>query len=111
MQNSESVSLVTGAGGYAGVALVRHLLSSGHRVRALVRQNWQTHDLEARPGRIREGPDLDPSSVGRLTTGEQDFLLIERERDLALGANVAVRVAIAGFAVAAATGYQEEQPD
>ena len=63
MQNSESVSLVTGAGGYAGVALVRHLLSSGHRVRALVRQNWQTHDLERLGAEVLVGDVRDPHIV------------------------------------------------
>ncbi len=66
------VSLVTGAGGYTGFALVRHLIASGERVRALVRQQLQAEDLERLGAEVLVGdvrnPDILRESVANIHT-------------------------------------------
>jgi nucleoside-diphosphate-sugar epimerase len=64
-----NVVLVTGAGGYTGFALVRHLRSSGRRVRALVRQHRQAEDLARLGAEVVVGDVRDPETVRQAVAG------------------------------------------
>jgi nucleoside-diphosphate-sugar epimerase len=64
-----NVVLVTGAGGYTGYALVRHLRSSGRRVRALVRQQRQAEDLARLGAEVLVGDVRDPEIVRQAVAG------------------------------------------
>jgi nucleoside-diphosphate-sugar epimerase len=65
MQAPNYLALVTGAGGYTGFALVRDLLSSGRRVRALVRQPGQAADLERLGAQVVVGDVRDREAMQR----------------------------------------------
>jgi nucleoside-diphosphate-sugar epimerase len=65
MNAPEQVALVTGAGGYTGLVLVRQLLSSGQRVRAVVRQERQGEDLERLGAEVVMGDIRDREAVRR----------------------------------------------
>jgi nucleoside-diphosphate-sugar epimerase len=62
MQESNAV-LVTGAGGYTGFALVRHLRAQGRRVRALVRQESQADGLIRLGAEVVLGDVRDPETI------------------------------------------------
>jgi dihydroflavonol-4-reductase len=68
MRNSQAV-LVTGAGGYTGYALVRHLRSCGREVRALVRQHRQAEDLARLGAHVVVGDIRDPETVRQSVAG------------------------------------------
>ncbi|MCE7914153.1 MAG: NAD-dependent epimerase/dehydratase family protein [Nitrosomonas sp. PRO4] len=58
-------SLVTGATGFLGSAVMRCLLTAGHEVRVLVRPNSNRKNLENLPIEISEGDLLDQHSLNR----------------------------------------------
>ncbi len=68
MRNSQAV-LVTGAGGYTGYALVRHLRSCGREVRALVRQHGQAEDLARLGANVVVGDVRDTETVRQSVAG------------------------------------------
>jgi len=57
--------LVTGAAGFAGLALTRALVASGHPVRALVRKPGQVPELERLGAEVVQGDVRDPRIVQR----------------------------------------------
>jgi dihydroflavonol-4-reductase len=61
--------LVTGATGFVGSAVVRRLLASGQRVRALARRNSDRRNLEGLAVEVVEGDLLQPSTLGPALTG------------------------------------------
>jgi nucleoside-diphosphate-sugar epimerase len=61
--------LVTGATGFTGSHLARHLAASGRRVRALVRQPRQAADLAAAGIELVEGDIRDRAAVDRAMAG------------------------------------------
>jgi len=61
--------LVTGAGGFVGSAVVRHLIKSGHQVRALVRSTSSRINLADLRVEIVEGDLRDVESLIRAMTG------------------------------------------
>jgi dihydroflavonol-4-reductase len=61
--------LVTGASGFVGSAVVRHLLKSGHQVRALVRSTSSRINLADLRVEIVEGDLRDAESLIRAMTG------------------------------------------
>lgn len=59
-------TLITGAGGFVGSAVVRHLLDAGHEVRALVRPGSDRRNLSGLSGlTLIEGDLTDPESLRR----------------------------------------------
>ncbi|MDP1559107.1 MAG: NAD-dependent epimerase/dehydratase family protein [Nitrosomonas sp.] len=62
-------SLVTGASGFLGSAVMHCLLAAGHEVRVLVRQNSNRHNLDNLPIEIIEGDLRDPDSLKRAVSG------------------------------------------
>lgn len=58
-------SLVTGATGFLGSAVMRCLLAAGHDVRVLVRQDSNRQNLQNFPVEIAEGDLRDPASLKR----------------------------------------------
>jgi nucleoside-diphosphate-sugar epimerase len=68
MRDSKAV-LVTGAGGYTGYALVRHLRSCGREVRALVRQHRQAEDLARLGANVMVGDVRDAETVRQAVAG------------------------------------------
>lgn len=62
-------TLVTGATGFIGSALVRALLSRGESVRALARPNHDTSSLEATGVDVRHGDLTRPETLQGLCTG------------------------------------------
>jgi len=59
-------TLITGAGGFVGSAVVRHLLEAGHEVRALVRPGSDRRNLSDLAGlSLVEGDLTDPESLRR----------------------------------------------
>ncbi len=62
-------SLVTGATGFLGRALVRALLQQGETVYALVRPGRQTHALKGLDVEVREADLLDPGALVKAFTG------------------------------------------
>lgn len=63
------VSLVTGATGFVGAALVRRLLAEGAAVRALVRPRANRRLLEGLPVEIAVGDLTDPATLDRAVAG------------------------------------------
>jgi dihydroflavonol-4-reductase len=61
--------LVTGASGFVGSAVVRHLLKAGHQVRALVRSTSSRINLADLRAEIVEGDLRDAESLIRAMTG------------------------------------------
>jgi len=61
--------LVTGAAGFTGLALARSLRDSGYRVRALVRNQARTRELEDVGAEVVVGDIRDPHAVGTALTG------------------------------------------
>lgn len=62
-------ALVTGATGFVGSAVARHLLAAGVAVRALARPRSDRRNLEGLPVEIVEGDLLDPPSLARACAG------------------------------------------
>ncbi len=62
-------SLVTGANGFVGSAVVRCLLTAGHEVRAMVRAGSNRRNLDSLPIEITEGDLLDPASLRNAVPG------------------------------------------
>jgi dihydroflavonol-4-reductase len=69
--NESNAALVTGAGGYTGFALVRHLLSHQREVRALVRQESQAEDLARLGAEVLIGDVRDPEVIRQAVAGIQ----------------------------------------
>lgn len=62
-------SLVTGATGFLGSAVMRCLLTAGHQVRVLIRPDSDRKNLENFPVEITEGDLRDHKSLKRATSG------------------------------------------
>ncbi|MDD5319288.1 MAG: NAD-dependent epimerase/dehydratase family protein [Methylococcales bacterium] len=62
-------TLVTGANGFLGSAIMRHLLEAGHEVRVLVRAQCDRRNLNNFPVEIYEGDLRDTSSLKRAVSG------------------------------------------
>lgn len=62
-------SLVTGATGFLGSAVMRCLLTAGHEIRVLVRPGSNRKNLENFPVEITEGDLLDHGSLKRAVSG------------------------------------------
>lgn len=62
-------TLVTGANGFLGSAIMRHLLEAGHEVRVLVRAQSDRRNLDNLPVEICEGDLRDISSIKRAVSG------------------------------------------
>jgi dihydroflavonol-4-reductase len=62
-------SLVTGANGFVGAAVVRALVAEGEAVRALVREGSNTVNLDALPIEIVHGDITDGDSMRRASSG------------------------------------------
>ncbi len=63
------IALVTGATGFVGSAVVRHLIERGGRTRVLVRPKADRRNLEGLDVEIAEGDLLDASSLARALDG------------------------------------------
>jgi nucleoside-diphosphate-sugar epimerase len=61
--------LVTGAGGFTGLALTRALAARGHPVRALVRKLGQVPELERAGAEVVQGDIRDPLIIQRAVEG------------------------------------------
>ena len=62
-------SLVTGASGFVGAAIVRALAAEGERVRALVRPSSDRRNLDGLPVEIVTGDITDRASLGAAVRG------------------------------------------
>lgn len=62
-------TLVTGANGFLGSAIMRHLLEAGHEVRVLVRAQSDRRNLYNFPVEIYEGDLRDSDSIKRAVNG------------------------------------------
>jgi dihydroflavonol-4-reductase len=62
-------TLITGATGFVGSAVLRHLVKAGHKVRALIRPNSDRRNLEGQPVEICVGDLTDRSSLERALAG------------------------------------------
>ncbi len=69
MTATQAPILVTGAGGFTGLALTRALLARGHPVRALARTPSQVPELERAGAEILEGDIRDPEIIRRAVEG------------------------------------------
>ncbi len=61
--------LLTGASGFVGSAVLRHLVRAGHRVRALVRPDSDRRNLDGVPVEIAVGDLRDRASLERAAAG------------------------------------------
>ena len=62
-------TLITGATGFVGSAVLQQLIAAGHSVRALVRPNSDRRNLAGLPVEIFIGDLTDPPSLNRAMTG------------------------------------------
>ena len=62
-------TLITGASGFVGSAVLRRLLSAGHEVRALVRRSSDRRNLEGLDVELFEGDLADPDSLRHAVSG------------------------------------------
>ena len=62
-------TLITGANGFVGSALVRELLQQGHEVKALVRPGSDRRNLEKLDIALVEGDLTDAASLKRAVSG------------------------------------------
>jgi dihydroflavonol-4-reductase len=62
-------TLITGASGFVGAAVLRHLIEAGHQTRALVRSGSPRNNLEGLDVEIVTGDLTDPASLERAVTG------------------------------------------
>lgn len=62
-------TLVTGASGFVGSAVVRQLLDAGHRVRVLLRPGSDRRNVQELPVEIALGDLTDPASLGSAVRG------------------------------------------
>ncbi|MGH8496464.1 MAG: hopanoid-associated sugar epimerase [Gammaproteobacteria bacterium] len=62
-------TLLTGAAGFVGSAVLRRLLTEGHRVRALVRPSSDLRNLDAMPVETIHGDLTDTASLDRALAG------------------------------------------
>ena len=69
MSDPRASILVTGAGGFTGLALTRALVDAGHPVRALVRKPAQVPELERLGAEVLQGDIRDPEIVRRAVEG------------------------------------------
>lgn len=69
MKAEEPIVLVTGAGGFVGGNLVRHLVEQGDRVRAMVRNPAQAADLEVLGAEVVVADLTDPASLAPAVEG------------------------------------------
>ena len=69
MTDPRASILVTGAGGFTGLALTRALVDAGHPVRALVRKPAQVPELERLGAEVLQGDIRDPEIVRRAVEG------------------------------------------
>jgi dihydroflavonol-4-reductase len=88
-------SLVTGATGFVGAAVLRRLVAEGHQVRALVRPQSDRRNLEGIPCEIVTGSLLDRESLRAAVKGcravfhvAADYRLWVPDPDAMLAANV-----------------------
>jgi dihydroflavonol-4-reductase len=63
--------LVTGASGFVGSAVVRHLLQAGHQVRVLIRPTSAPTNFAGLPVETMQGDLRDPASLARAMAGIQ----------------------------------------
>lgn len=68
---ADEVSLITGATGFVGGHLVKHLLSRGERVRAFVRKTSQSAELTQKGVELFYGDLKDPASLRQAVQGVQ----------------------------------------
>jgi dihydroflavonol-4-reductase len=66
---SQAPTLVTGAGGFTGLALTRALVARGHPVRALVRTPGQVAELERAGAEVLQGDIRDPRIIQQSVEG------------------------------------------
>ena len=69
MTATQAPILVTGAGGFTGLALTRALAARGHPVRALVRKLGQVPELERAGAEVVQGDIRDPLIIQRAVEG------------------------------------------
>lgn len=62
-------TLITGASGFVGSAVLRQLINGGHEVRALVRRGSDRRNLEGLPVELCEGDLADQDSLRRAAAG------------------------------------------
>ena len=69
MTATQAPILVTGAGGFTGLALTRALVAKGHPVRALARKPGQVPELERAGAEVIQGDIRDPQIIQRSVEG------------------------------------------
>ncbi|HJX88689.1 MAG TPA: NAD(P)H-binding protein, partial [Gemmatimonadales bacterium] len=69
MTATQAPILVTGAGGFTGLALTRALVAKGHPVRALARKPGQVPELERAGAEVIQGDIRDPRMIRRSVEG------------------------------------------
>ena len=69
MQQKAVTTLLTGATGFVGAAVLRCLIAAGHNVRALVRPNSDRRNLSGIDCEIVTGDLTEPESLRRAVRG------------------------------------------